>query len=158
VQKQTISSASTFWMKFVFPAIWIPGFGFGAFILWFGLARGKHGELPPAAMKYAFAIIWVLGTTFILWIAIRLKRVRLDETNLYVSKWFREITVPIIEIASVTEARWIKGHPILIHFKNTSACGRSVMFMPRLRLAFGSRHPIVGELQRIAGLSPDSTA
>jgi hypothetical protein len=158
VQKQTISSASTFWMKFVFPALWIPGFGFGAFILWFGLARGKHGELPPAALKYAFAIIWVLGTTFVLWIAIRLKRVRLDGTNLYVSKWFREITVPFIEIASVTEARWIKGHPILIHFKNTSTCGRSVMFMPKLRLGFWSRHPIVAELRKIAGLSPDSTA
>jgi hypothetical protein len=145
-------------MKFVFPALWIPGFGFGAFILWFGLARGKHGELPPAALKYAFAIIWVLGTTFILWIAIRLKRVRLDGTNLYVSKWFREITVPFIEIASVTESKWIKGHPILIHFKNTSTCGRSVMFMPKLRLGFWSRHPIVAELRQIAGLSPDSTA
>jgi hypothetical protein len=25
------------WTKFVFPSPWIPGFGFGAFILWFGL-------------------------------------------------------------------------------------------------------------------------
>ena len=144
-------------MKFVFPGLWIPGFGFGAFILWFGLARGKYGELPPAAIKYAFAIMWVLVTTFILWIAIRLKGVQVDDTNLYVIKWFREIAVPLSEIASVTESRWIKGHPITIHFKNTSECGCSVMFMPKLRLAFWNKHPVVAELQRIAGLLPDSS-
>jgi hypothetical protein len=99
MERQTISSASTFWIKFVLPALWIPGFGFSAFILWFGLARGKYGELPPTAMKYLFAIIWVLGTTFISWTAIRLKRVQ---------------------------------------------------------LAFWSKHPVVAELQRVAGLLPDS--
>jgi hypothetical protein len=55
MQRRTISSAYTFWMKYVFPCLWISGFGAGAFILWFDLARGKHGELPPAGMKYAFA-------------------------------------------------------------------------------------------------------
>ncbi len=82
MQKQTISSASTFWMKFVFPPLWIAGFGFGAFILWFGFARGKLGELPPVGLKYAFAILWVAGTTFLLWIALRIKRIQIDEANL----------------------------------------------------------------------------
>jgi hypothetical protein len=158
VQKQTISSASTFWMKFVFPPLWISGFGFGAFILWFGLARGKHGELPPAAMKYAFAILWVIGTSFIIWIAVRIKRVQIDGANLYVSTGLREIAVPITEIGSVKELRWIKGHPITIGFKKATACGTSIMFLPKLRLGFWSKHPVVEELQRWAGLVPDPAA
>ena len=85
------------------------------------------------------------------------KPVQLDDRNLYVFKWFREITVPVIEIAAVTESRWIKGHPITIHFKNTSNCGRNVMFLPKVRLAFWSKHPVVAELQRVAGLLPNPT-
>ena len=156
MQKQTISSATTFWMKFVFPPLWICGFGFGAFVLWFGLARGKSGELPPDAMKYAFAILWVVGTSFLIWIAVRIKRIQMDSANLYVSTGFSEIAIPIMEIKSVKELRWIKGHPITIGFKNATACGTSVMFLPKLRLGFWSKHPVVEELQRLAGLIPGS--
>jgi hypothetical protein len=152
----TISSAYTFWMKYVFSSIWISGFGSGAFVLWFGLAHGKDGNLPPAAMKYAFALIWVLGTTFILWMAIRMKRVRMDGSHLYVSTRFQVVTVPLREIAKVTELKWIKGHPITIHFKNTTACGSKVMFLPTIHLAFWNQHPMVGELKKLAGLRSDS--
>jgi len=151
----TISSAYTFWMKYVFSSLWISGFGSGTFILWFGLARGKDGGLPPEAMKYLFALIWVLGTTFILWMAIRMKRVRMDDSNLYVSTGFQEVTVPLREIAKVKELKWIKGHPITIHFKNPTACGSQVMFLPTIRLAFWSQHPMVAELKKLAGLNPE---
>jgi hypothetical protein len=156
MQRRTISSAYTFWMKYVFPCLWIPGFGGGAFILWFDLARGKHGELPPVGMKYAFATIWVLGTTFILWIALRIKRVQMDGANLYVSKWFQEITIPLRAIVKVTEIKWIKGHPVTIYFKEATACGDKVMFLPTLRLRFWYQHPIVAELKKSADLNPDS--
>jgi hypothetical protein len=156
MRKQTISSASTFWMKFVFPPLWIAGFGFGAFILWFGLARGKLGELPPIGLKYTFAIVWVAGTTFVLWIALRIKRIQIDETHLYVSTGFKEIAIPIMEIAAVKELRWIRGHPITIRFKNLTACGTSVMFLPKLSLGFWSKHPVVEELRQWAGLAPRS--
>jgi hypothetical protein len=147
-QGKTISSAYTFWIKFVYPTLWIPGFGFGTFILWSGLAHGKNGGAPPEVIKDLFAIIWVTGTAFFLWLGIQLKRVRIDAQNLYVSQWFREITVPIREISNVTENRWINLHPVTIHFKKVTACGRSVMFMPTIRLALWSAHPIVAELQR----------
>jgi hypothetical protein len=138
-------------MKFVFPALWIPLFGLGPFILWSGLARGKHGELPPEAMKYVFAIVWLAGTSFILWVGIQLKRVRIDGSNLYVSDWFHEMVIPMAEIADVKEHKWIKGHPIIILFKRPTACGKSVMFLPILRLAWWSEHPIVKKLKELAG-------
>jgi hypothetical protein len=54
-------SAYTFWMKYVFSSIWISGFG-AAICSMFCLARGKNGDLPPEAMKYA----WRSGVN-ILW-------------------------------------------------------------------------------------------
>jgi hypothetical protein len=139
-------------MKFVFPPFWVLTFGIGPYILWFGLARGKHGEVPPEAMKYAFAIIWVVGTAFLLWIGIRIKRVRVDGSNLYVSNWFHEIMIPVKEIERVNELRWIKGHPVTIHFKNPTAWGKSVIFLPILRLSWWREHPIVAELKELAGI------
>jgi hypothetical protein len=91
-------------------------------------------------------------------ISVRIKRIQLDSASLYVSTGFREIAVPIMEIGSVKELRWIKGHPIIIGFKNATACGTSVMFLPKLRLGFWSKHPVVEELQRLAGLVPGSAA
>jgi hypothetical protein len=80
-------------------------------------------------------LVWITGTSFILWLAIRLKRVRLDASHLYVSKGFREITVPLEEISQVTENRWINVHPITIHFKNATACGPNIIFMQTRRFA-----------------------
>jgi hypothetical protein len=90
-------------------------------------------------MKYAFAILWVVGTSFIVWIAVRIKRIQMDSANLYVSTGFKEIAVPIMEIGSVKELWWIKGHPITIGLKNATACGTSVMFPYGRRIAATSR-------------------
>jgi hypothetical protein len=55
-------------------------------------------------------------------------------------------------------ARAVLNSALTIGFKNTTACGTSVMFLPKLRLGFWSKHPVVEELQRLAGLVPDSAA
>jgi hypothetical protein len=168
LQPRTISSAGTFWIKYVFPCVWISAFGTGAFHLWFDIAHGKNGEHPPEAMKYFFAIAWILGTAFILAIALRLKRVRIDDCNLYVSNRFRDVTVPLQSIAKVTVLMGLNGQPVIIrlggprgqlviiHFKHATACGTKVMFLPTMGLEFRKQHPIVAELQKLAGLNPDS--
>jgi hypothetical protein len=85
VERKTISSKWTFWMKFVFPPIWICGFGLGTLLLWVGVVAEKNGGPPPDGIKYAFTVMCVLGTMFIGWMAIRIKRVRIDGSNLYIS-------------------------------------------------------------------------
>jgi hypothetical protein len=52
----------------------------------------------------------------------------------------------------MTELEWIKGYPVTIHFKYATACGSKVMFLPTMRLALWSKHPIVAELKELAGL------
>jgi hypothetical protein len=36
VPERTLSSAWTFWAKYLFPVMWISGFGFGTILLWSG--------------------------------------------------------------------------------------------------------------------------
>ena len=77
--------------------------------------------------------------------------------NLYVSDYRKEITIPLSEIADVTENRWLNAHPVTIRFRNPTAFGDKIVFMPKLKyFAFWTGHPIVGELLNAAGAThPD---
>jgi hypothetical protein len=148
---RTLSSRQTFLMKMLFPAIWIAEFGIGTLGLWLGTMHGKGGALPPDAIKWQFLTAWIAGTAFILWVCAGLKRVRVDEKSLYLSNYFREITVPLNMIAEVTENRWINIHPVTVHFLTTTEFGQKITFMPTMRF-FGlwSSHPVVAELKQLA--------
>jgi len=154
MQERTLSSASTFLAKFVLPAVWITGFGFGTVQLWLGNLVDGHNALPPSQMKFVFLGVFVLGTSFILWTSAGLKRVRMDERQLYVSNYFREISVPFGEIIDVTQNRWINSRPIPIHFRDATAFGGKATFVPKWGIRFFWREDaVVSELKQLAGLA-----
>jgi hypothetical protein len=145
VQERTLSSAWTFWMKYVFPEVWILGFGLATILT------------PAPQNKIVFLVAWSLGTTSILWANAGLKRVRMDERQLYVSNYFREIYLPFSAITDVKQNRWINSRPITIYFRDATQFGDKVTFMPKQRFQFWSVDPVVNELKRLAGLvAPES--
>jgi len=149
--QERISSLQTFVMKLIFPAFWISGFGFGTLNLWLGTFRGENDQQPEDFIKWQFLIMWIIGTAFILWSVSRLKRVRIDANNLYVSNYFKEIVTPLNNIHSVTENRWLNIHPVTIHFKKSTHFGDKISFMPTIRyFAFWSSHPVVSRLRSLA--------
>lgn len=157
---QTLSSGQTFVVKFVFPPLWISGFGYGTFALWTGAAHGRHGMPPPPEMKYLFLAAWLIGTAFIWWLCAPLKRVRMDGRTLLVSNFRKEISIPISDIEDVTENRWINIHPVTIRLRNDTEFGDRITFMPTARM-FGlwSSHPVVAQLRNIAAtpISPSAS-
>jgi hypothetical protein len=130
VQERTLSSAWTFWTKFLFPAIWILAFGYGTF-LWSG---------GPPQTSFVFLVVWIV------------KRVRMDERQLYVSNYIQEIQIPFSAITEVKQNRWINSRPITIYFRDATQFGDKVTFMPKQRIQFWSVDPVVNELKRLAGL------
>ena len=154
MQERTLSSAWTFWGKFIFPAVWILGFGFGTLQLWLGNLVDGNSALPPSQIKFVFLGVWILGTTFTLWTGAGLKRVRMDERQLHVSNYFREIHVPFSEITDVRQNRWINSRPITIYFRDATEFGGKVTFMPKWRIRlFWRTDPVVSELEQLAGLA-----
>jgi hypothetical protein len=140
----TFSSRLTFIYKVIFPVIWISGFGLG-------MINVELAHNLPLAVKFTFAGCWVLGTVFIMWLCTPLKRVRTDNSALYVSNYLKEISVPVGLIDCVTENRWINIHPVTIHLSADTEFGRKIVFMPKARMALvWSRHPVVGEIERLA--------
>ena len=129
-------------MKYVFPLVWIFGFGSATILT------------PVPQDKIVFLIAWSLGTTFILWANAGLKRVRIDERQLHISNYSREIFVPFNAITDVRQNRWINSRPITIYFRDATPFGDQVTFMPRQRIQFWSVDPVVNELKQLAGLVP----
>ena len=91
-----LSSAQTFWMKVVFPVLWIGGFAVGT-IAMFLAGDGLHdnaGHLPPSWVKWIFLLVTLAGSPFIYWCCGRLKRISIDGSSLVISNYLKEIVAP----------------------------------------------------------------
>ena len=152
--ERTLSSVWTIWTKFVFPAVWISGFGLTAILLFSGVLVDKNNATPPGQVNFGFLAVWILGTAFILWSCAGLKLVRVGDGKLHVSNYIREIAVPFSAIADVRQNRWLSYRPITIYFKNATEFGDKVVFMPEQSILFWRTDAAVSELKRLAGLAP----
>lgn len=147
MQERMLSSEWTYTMKFIFPVVWVLGFGLGSAVLW---SRAAEGTATP---PFGFFAAWIAATAFIFWANLGLKRIRVDDRHLYVSNYLSETSVPFTAIADVEQNRWLSTKPITIHFKETTEFGDRVTFMPKQRFQFWSADPTVGELRKLAGLA-----
>jgi hypothetical protein len=154
MQQQTLSSAWTFSAKFIFPAVWISGFGLATILPWSGGFHDGNNALPPPQMNFVFLVVWVAGS-FIFWASAGLKRVCIDEGHLKVSNYVREISIPFTAIIDVRQNRWINSRPITIYFREATEFGDSATFMPKqqFRITFWRVDPVVDELKQLAGLT-----
>jgi hypothetical protein len=146
---RTLSSAQTVLMKWVFPALWIGGFGIGTCLLWFDALRGGNGVPPPEWMKWQFLAIWLVGTVFIVWFCGRLKRLQVDDETLYVSNYWSEVCIPFTEVDHFTESHWTRPPTVTIHLRNLSPYGERIVFIPKARWFPRGPHPVVSELQAL---------
>ena len=140
--RRTLSSYETILVKFVLPLVWIPIFGAATISM---LVRASN---EPAA--WMFLLMWIAGSVFFLWDLKRLKFVSVDDNFLYASNFLKEIAIPLSDIYDVTENIWLNTHPVTIHLKSPSEFGNRIVFMPTVRFAFFSSHPVVAELKQLA--------
>jgi hypothetical protein len=148
----TLSSRLTAFYKFVFPTLWLTGFGAGTIALFVesGLRHGHSTQAPPPYMKWYLLIAWVLGALFIYWSCIRLKKVSLSARDLLVSNYFKTITIPLTGIERVSGTRMLSPEHLRISAQTSSSARYRFIFMPPLRFSFGfSEHPLAGELRRM---------
>jgi hypothetical protein len=133
-------------MKIIFPAFWIPLWGFFVLIMFVG---PLEGAATPS--KWLFLFVWVAGSGFTYWSCIRLKEVSVDDDFPYVSNYLKEVSIPLSEIYDVTDNLWINIHPVTIHLKSPSEFGDKIVFMPTVRFFGRGSHPVVNELKELAG-------
>jgi hypothetical protein len=147
-----LSSNLTAFYKFIFPAVWIGGFGAGTIALWLNKMTDTGGSPPPMTVKWLFLANYVIAVPILLWICIRIKRVKATGEALLVSNYLIEERVPFTWITSVTASQFIRPAQITIKLREPCKFGTSITFIPALWPAsFGwNCQPVVAELRRLA--------
>lgn len=149
---EKVSSSLTYFYKFVFTTVWCGGFGLGTALMF--LSRTHDAQV----MQWLFAAIWLVASMVIWGMCGRLKRVRLNGTNLMISNYKYEITVPISDIAHVKQSRLFNLRPVFLTFKRETPFGHTVTFMPPVSFQIFSEDEIVVRLRRLANPSDANSA
>ncbi len=147
--RRTISSAQTFFMKFIFPTFWIGGFSLATCSLWLGAFHDRNGLPPPEFAKWAFLAATLIGSGFILWFCRRIKRVQVDDEALYVSNFWSEVRLPLTEIRHFTQTYMSRPPTVTIHLRSASPVGQRIVFIPKFRWVWFRTHPVITELQAL---------
>lgn len=122
----------------------VEGITFAGLIYFTRVALG-YTKLEPAFFAFMTLISFVAAVGF--FTLFQLKRVRVDENNLYVSNYKKEIAIPITEIANVVQNGALKLRTVTIRLSMPSEFGQNLVFLPNLRTSsFLSPHPVVEEL------------
>jgi len=129
--------------------LWIIGFGAGTVALWVGAFQGNDNQLSSDWMRWQFLTMWLVGSTYLVWFASRLRRVSLDDGILKASNFYREVSVPVAAICRVTQSYMSRPTTITIHLDRQTSLGSKIFFVPEGPLHFLSSHPINDELNAI---------
>jgi hypothetical protein len=103
------------------------------------------------AGRFLWRLLVVPGAVvlFFVLLIISRKTVQMDDRNLYVSVFRRVTTIPLSQIAAVSEKIGLRDRVVTVRFRGDTPVGNSIQFSPTFRLT-RDPHPIVKELQRFA--------
>jgi hypothetical protein len=133
VSPRVISSAQTFFAKFIVPIIVL------AVLPYLAFRSGVGPIFVPVGALAALSVYWYYS---------RLKKVALDADGLVISNYFREVRVPWRQIVDVSGSRWANTRQIKVTFDRDIGFGASIIFMPKIRLLFpGQESPVAQELR-----------
>jgi hypothetical protein len=143
-----LSSMMTWFYKFVFSTVWIGGFGIGTLAV---LITRPFPEQPGREnLELMFPIAFILGSTIIYFVCIRLKYVALEGPILVISNYLTTIRIPISEVKDVTGTILVQPPLVTLHLKNPTPFGDKIVFMgPIFFFSAFMRHPLVQELRDI---------
>lgn len=140
-----ISSSLTLFHKVILPILFALG------IVNIGVLGLRGWYATPEEMPWQIVLMIVAFLFLSLWLFWPLKKIAIDDNNLYVSDFHTEITIPISEIEKVSEFILSKPRRVTIHLKNPTQFGRKIVFLAMYRpFGFLSSHPIVAELRELA--------
>src|ERR1700694_1896501 len=137
-----LSSGSTFFFKFILPAIFVAVVGFN--VIGFVLGWFTGGAL---VVVQGFLLLMLV---LIVWRCSPLKRVRLDDDALLISDYRREIRVPLKEVVAIEEPLWRRDRRVTLHFRSRTNFGDKVEFIPKGVFFLPSRASrVADELRRL---------
>jgi hypothetical protein len=146
-----ISSRLTFFYKFILPGI------FALSIINIGIQYLTGWSLGPFPGITGIIILWPVSLMILSILFLSpLKKIYVDERNLYVSDYRTDATIPVTNIERISETFLSEPRRVTIHFKEPTIFGEKVVFIAAYRFVLFPMlrsHPIVSELREMVSSS-----
>jgi hypothetical protein len=137
---QVISSGWTLAYKSLVPLLLVAANGLLLLTLLYNPPKTLVDGMIPLVMLVAPTVLFC-------WQGVLLKQVRIDQDNLYVAGFFKELTIPFTAVQSVDD---FHGWPVILRLKEKSDFGRTILFLGKwYPLLPWQSHPIVGQLTQL---------
>jgi hypothetical protein len=121
-------------MKFILPPLAI-----------LGCVAGVFAE--PPAERWKMIAIGLGACAVVVWFSRKLRQVSIDDDTLYVSTYFKNMSVPISAILLVEQTSSVRPPIVTIYLDRDTSIGREIAFMPRGPGSPTLDHPITTELK-----------
>jgi len=132
--KKKLSTSLTFLFKFIFPTFWIGCILLGSVALF--ISEGLIG--------FVFLAAAILIGAFMYYTVISAKAINIDQDNLYISNYFKEIIVPLENVSHISENFFISPRLITISVYDETDFGSQIKFLGYTKpFLFFSSHPAV---------------
>jgi hypothetical protein len=127
-----LSSVWTFFNKFILPLAFIAIAIYGLAYLWFHPddAVFNHGLGISLESRWLFTAGFGVVIPLTVWSSWRMKRVTLVSDGIWVSDYVTESHIPFTAIGKVRESLYSRRPLVIVEFKDKTAFGRRITFMP----------------------------
>jgi hypothetical protein len=139
----------TFLNKVVFPTLWITVLAW--VVIW---AFVTYGRISIRSGFGFIALFVVVGTVFMMWMAVRLQLVGYCGRELIVANYRREARIPFEQVAAVESVWWYRSRLVRIRFHRATPFGDCVYYLPKWGPLRGLFSKPEEELRRVLARSP----
>ncbi len=112
--------------KLLFPVVWlalISGIFLSVFV--------RTGHISIAGSFRFLAVVFLIGTAFMVWFSVRLRRVGYAGKELVISNYWREARIPFDQVEAVEPVWWYRGRLVRIQLRSQSPFGQVVYYLPK---------------------------
>ena len=127
IHPKRISSSFTLFLFMFVPVFWLVFFG--AFAIASFVYSDEMAFFQTTGYKIGIVIFYITGAFFLYFTLLRLKRVEIDESFVYVTNYFKTYRYPFHNIESVTETNLLLFKLCTIRFGEKGSFGRKIHFL-----------------------------
>jgi hypothetical protein len=129
---QQVSTSLTLFLKIFLPVFWTTIVLAFTMAIWF-LDTSTFAGIPIQTFRYGLLTFLLIGIAFFYFTVLRLKRVEMDQTGIFVTNYFKNFKYPWSNIENIEERDFVVFRTIHLVLREPGTFGKKVAFVASRR-------------------------